>query len=123
MVMLTEWHSPPPHLQKFACWLLALLLHLLDDGIQVGDLFGQDGDILLLRFLHVPLHVFQLSQQVMFLLLQEEAQPFKSTQNLLPFGAGLLLQGEGVTGEARKSDTPRKRQCPIIPKYSTAGMS
>lgn len=89
---VTTWlHSLLPHLQKFACWLLTLLLHLLDQGIQTRDLFRQTCNVFFLHFLNVPLQVPHLSQQMTGMVLQEETQPFKLGKDPLPLSFGLLL--------------------------------
>lgn len=109
--VITWLHSFPPHLQKFAGGLLALLLHLLDQGIQTRDLLRQTGDVFFLHFLNVPLQVPQLSQQMTGMVLQEEAQPFELGENPLPLGFGLLLRG----GDTRREEGGGER-CSKLPR-------
>lgn len=56
-VVLVKLYLIVPHLQKFTCWLLALLLHLLDQGVQVRDLLRQVGDVFFLYFFYGPLQL------------------------------------------------------------------
>lgn len=117
--VMTWLHSLPSHLQEFPRWLLALLLHLLDEGVQARDLLRQAGDVFFLRFLDVPLQVPQLSQQMTGMVLQEEAQPFKFRENPLPLGFGLLLRG-GDTGR-KEEDGEGCSQVPRVPVTALLG--
>lgn len=89
----------PPHLQEGPGRLLALLLQLLDPGVQPGDLLGQARHVFVLSRGDVALQAPQPGQEVAGQLLQGQAQPLEVRQDSLPLGFGFLLRdGRGGSG-------------------------
>lgn len=89
-----SFQSQAPHLEELERGLLDLLLQLRDELVEERDLLGEVGDVLVLPLGDVLLHLLQLPQQEMLLVLQEAPQPLELREQLLPLARDGFLGGK-----------------------------
>jgi len=81
--MALRSETQPPHLEKLQHGLLDFLLQLRDELVEQRDLLGEVGDVLVLPLGDALLHLVQLSQQDVLLVVQELPEPLELHEQLL----------------------------------------